>query len=54
MESMSVGLEKEDALNRVRWKVSVGESVVRVGLTRPPPFTGINLDQNSIDDDDVV
>ena len=27
----SVGLEKEDALNRVRWKVGVGEIAVRVG-----------------------
>ena len=30
-ESKSVGLEKEDALNRARWKVGVGEIAVRVG-----------------------
>ena len=33
-ESKSVGLE-EDAFNRVRWKVGVGEIVVRV--------SGVNL-----------
>ena len=30
-EGKSVGLEKEDALNRVRWRVGVGEIAVRVG-----------------------
>ena len=30
-ESKSVGLEKEDALNRVRWRVRVGKIAVRVG-----------------------
>ena len=30
-ESKSVSLEKEDALNRVRWRVGVGEIAVRVG-----------------------
>ena len=30
-ESKSVGLEKEDAMNRVRWRVGVGEVAVRVG-----------------------
>ena len=30
-ENKSVGLEKEDALNRVRWRVGVGEIAVRVG-----------------------
>ena len=30
-KSKSVGLEKEDALNRVRWRVGVGEIAVRVG-----------------------
>ena len=29
--SKSVGLEKDDALNRVRWRVGVGEIAVRVG-----------------------
>ena len=30
-ESKSVGLEREDALNRARWRVGVGEIAVRVG-----------------------
>ena len=30
-ESKSVDLEKEDALNRGRWRVGVGETAVRVG-----------------------
>ena len=30
-ESRSVGLKKEDALNRVRWRVGIGEIAVRVG-----------------------
>ena len=30
-ESKSVGLEKEDALNRARWRMGVGEIAVRVG-----------------------
>ena len=30
-ECKSVGLEKEDPLNRARWKVGVGEIAVRVG-----------------------
>ena len=30
-ESKSVGLEKEDAFNRTRWRVGVGEIAVRVG-----------------------
>ena len=30
-ESKSVGLEKEDSLNRARWRVGVGEIAVRVG-----------------------
>ena len=30
-ESKSVDLEKEDALNRARWSVGVGEIDVRVG-----------------------
>ena len=30
-ESQSVGLEKEDALNRARWRVGVGEIPVGVG-----------------------
>ena len=30
-ENKSVGLEKEDAMNRARWRVGVGEIAVRVG-----------------------
>ena len=30
-ESKSVGLKKEDALNRARWRVGVEEITVRVG-----------------------
>ena len=30
-ENKSVGLEKEDAMNRTRWRVEVGENAVRVG-----------------------
>ena len=30
-ESKSVGLEKQDASNRARWRVGVGEIAVRVG-----------------------
>ena len=29
-ETKSVGLEKEDAMNRARWRVGVGEIAVRV------------------------
>ena len=47
-ESKSVGLEKEDAMNLARWRVGAGDIAVRVGSTRPPPFTGINPDQNWI------
>ena len=38
-ESKSVRLEKEDAMNRARY-------------IRPPPFMGVNPDQNWIDGDD--
>ena len=30
-ESKSVGLEKEDVMNRARWRMGVGEIAVRVG-----------------------
>ena len=30
-KSKSAGLEKEDAMNRARWRVGVGEITVRVG-----------------------
>ena len=30
-ESKSVGLEKDDALNRARWSVGAGEIAIRVG-----------------------
>ena len=45
-ESKSVVLEKEDAMNRARWRVGVEEIAVRVGYIWPPPFTGINPDQS--------
>ena len=48
-ESKRVGLEKDDASNRARWRVGVGEIAVRVGYIWPPPFTRINPDQNWID-----
>ena len=47
--SKNVGLEKEDAMNRARWRVGVGDTAVRVGYIRPPPFTEINPDENWID-----
>ena len=34
-ESNSVGLKKKDAMNRVRWRVGVGEIAVRVGKIQP-------------------
>ena len=40
-ESKSVGLKKEDVLNRARWKVGVGEIAVRVqGKSGHPHFWG--------------
>ena len=30
-ESRSVGLKKEDALNRARWRMGIGEIAARVG-----------------------
>ena len=51
-ESKSVGLEEEDALNRARWKVGIGENAVRVEKIWPTSFMGINQDQNWIDGDD--
>ena len=52
-ESKSVGLEKEDALNQVRWRVGVGEIAVRVGKIQPPPSMGINPNQNWFDNDRI-
>ena len=40
--------EFKDALNWARWSVGFGEIAVRMGWIWPPPFTGINLDQNWI------
>ena len=51
-ESKSVGLEKKDAMNGARWGVGVRKIADKVRKIRPPPFTGINQDQNWIDDDD--
>ena len=45
-ERKSVGLEKKDAMNRARWRVGVREIAAGVN-----PFTGINPDQNWINDD---
>ena len=53
MEKESVGLEKKDALNGVRWRVGVREITAEVGQIRPPPFMGINLNRSSIDDDEI-
>ena len=35
-ESKKVRLEKEDALNRARWRVGVGEIAVRMGKSSHP------------------
>ena len=48
-ESKSFGLEKKDAINRVRWKVGVREIAARVNPPPLAPFMGINPDQNWID-----
>ena len=39
-ESKSVGLEKEDALNRARWRVGVGENAVKWGKSGHPRLRG--------------
>ena len=39
-ESKSVGLEKEDALNRARWGVGIREIAVRVGQILHPHLLG--------------
>ena len=41
-ESKSVGLEKEDAMNRARWRVGVGEIAVRKGVN---PATSVYGDK---------
>ena len=51
-ESKSVGLEKKDAMNQVRWRVGVKRIAAKVGLIWLHPFPGINPDQNLLDDDD--
>ena len=45
-KSKSVGLEKKDAMNRVRWRVRVREIAAKVG------YIWINPNQNWVDDDD--
>ena len=35
-ESKSVGLEKEDTMNRARWRVGIGEIAVRMGKSGHP------------------
>ena len=52
LSEKSVDLKKEDAKNRARWRVGVGEIAGRVGYIRPPSFMGKKPDQNWIDDDD--
>ena len=47
-ESKSLGLEKKDDLNRARWRVGVRE--IAAGVNPASPYTGINPDQNWIDD----
>ena len=37
---------EKEAMNRARWRVGVGEIAVREGKIQPPPFAGINPDQN--------
>ena len=49
-KSKSVGLEKEDAMNRARWGVGVRE--IATGVNPATPVYRINPDQNWIDDDD--
>ena len=40
-------LEKEDALNRARWRLGGGEiAIIEWGKSGHPPFTGISPDQN--------
>ena len=42
-------------MNRARWRVEVGEiAVIEWGKSGHTPFTGINPDQNWIDDDDLL
>lgn len=43
-ESKRVGLKKEDAFNRVRWRDGVRAIAVRMRLIRPTPFTGTKPD----------
>ena len=52
-ESKSVGWEKKDTMNRARWRVGQLERLL-LGQIWPPPFTGINLDQNWFDDDTSI
>ena len=47
-----MGLEKKDAMNRARWRVGVRE--IAAGVNPATPFTGINPDQNWIDDDETT
>ena len=49
-ESKSVGLEKKDSINRMRWRVAVKEIAAGVDPA-PPLLTGINPHQNWFDDD---
>ena len=42
------GLGEKDPMNQARWRVSVRE--IAAGVNLATPFTGINPDQNWIDD----
>mgnify|MGYP001795752800 CR=1 FL=1 len=37
-DSKSVGLKKEDALNRAKWRVGVGDIAARVGVNPATPI----------------
>ena len=49
-ESKSIGLEKKDAMNRVRWRMGVRE--IAAGVNPATPVYGDKPDQSWFDDDD--
>ena len=49
VEKESIGMEKEDALNRARWRVGVGEIAVRKGVNPTTPIYRDKPDQNWMD-----
>ena len=52
MEKERKSVEKKDAMNRARWRVGVRE--IAAGVNPATPFTGINPDQNWIDDHETT